>query len=57
MTDKRAKELGGILGGLLDLISSVHEHVFGADAIERYTHQELLDRIDDLIESENEKEA
>ena len=56
MTDTREKELEKLLEGLMDLISSVHEHVFGADAIERYTHQELLDRLDYLVDSENEKE-
>ena len=37
---------------LLDLLDSIHEHVFGADAIERYTHDELLDRLDYLVDSE-----
>lgn len=40
---------------LLDYLDSIHEHVFGADAIERYTHDELLDRLDYLVDSEQGK--
>lgn len=37
----------------MSLMSEIHDHVFGVDSVERYTHQELLDRLDYLVELEH----
>tara|TARA_R110000822_G_scaffold44462_9_gene119255 strand:+ start:463 stop:636 length:174 start_codon:yes stop_codon:yes gene_type:complete len=39
----------------VSLMAEIHDHVFGLDSVERYTHQELLDRLDYLVESEHER--
>jgi|LWDU01.1.fsa_nt_gi hypothetical protein len=39
-----------------EALESVFEHIFGAESYERRTQEELLERLDHLVDTTNEQE-